>query len=168
MSKKGITKGGAKEGKMDDSDSEMSTSSLGEDENEFLESGDFVFYTDKQGNLMSGGFRIDSSLFQQQSSPFSIVRANGGGRDEAEEIITRGNTDDVAKLFENLAVPVGLSKGGSESSHSVSMTMSSSGPLDDDLHDKLFAFIEKDNRRKRQTRHVRKPERRKTIRRSAL
>jgi len=114
-----------------------------------MDGGEFVIMNKKGDNdesiFLAGGYKINSSLLSQGISP--VTTYTGGD-------LFGKKTENS---FENLAVPAGLyyvnqsiptkiykpQHYSYEDNHKM---------LSDDIHDKLFALIEVDNKRKRKTR----------------
>jgi hypothetical protein len=104
-------------------------------DNEYFSGGDFVFTQDGGGNIVGGGYKINSDLFKQTLS-------QTGGK--------------ATSPFENLAVPAGLfyvnmrvpkNESEKKTHHYQEHEM-----LSDDVFDKLFGLVEIDKKRKRKTR----------------
>lgn len=82
-----------------------------------LGAGDLVFYTEG-GKIMSGGYTVDSMLFQNGDSPFTsyhkggTLESNKNGKDtndnDTNDNDTNDNTYKKRKIVENLAIPIGI------------------------------------------------------------
>lgn len=106
---------------------------------------EFTFTLDKDGNVVGGGYKINSSFLQDGMSPMvtlNKIDQNGGK---------------VSSPFENLAVPAGLFyvnmrvpkkyvDRDSEEHYKPHETIS------DEMMDKLYSLVEVDKKRKRKTR----------------
>ena len=100
---------------------------------------DFVFETDNVGNLMAGGYKINSKLFNNQMAMktvnYSFDGASTGG----------GITNDITKntnfssLFSNLAVPAGLLV-LTNNTFNTQMSSTYAGTVDDNLYNKLLSL----------------------------
>ena len=64
-----------------------------------LGAGDLVFYTEG-GKIMSGGYTVDSMLFQNGQSPFTGYYKGGA--------LESDTNDNDTKIMENLAIPIGI------------------------------------------------------------
>ena len=107
-----------------------------------LNTTDLVFYKNEDGQIMSGGYLIDSKLLQTDGSPMQ----------------TGGSLMQTGDTLKDLSVPIGLYAG------TIKKTMSdlySGGKYDaidkhimlpDDIYDSLFGLVEYDEKRKRKTR----------------
>lgn len=100
----------------------------------FFQPSDLIFYK-KDGQIMSGGYSIDSILLKEGISPMTTLNTDiqqGGSR--------------VSSLFENLAIPAGLfftnQHGGSKKLHFDADNIEEHSALSEDIHDKLFAMVE--------------------------
>lgn len=117
---------------------------------------DLIFYKDGNGNIMSGGYSVESRMLEEGISPMRTLNLEQtGGKDKKGTKVSNG--------FENLAVPAGLyyitqpqSKPKNKEVHNYDKEHK---PLSDDIFDKLYEMIEYDNKRKRKTRkHIEKPD----------
>lgn len=103
---------------------------------------DFVFETDNVGNLMAGGYKINSKLFNNQmamktvnyKTDASIGASTGGG---ITNDITK-NTN-FSSLFSNLAVPAGLLV-LTNNTLNTQMSSTYAGSVDDNLYNKLLSL----------------------------
>jgi hypothetical protein len=59
-----------------------------------LDAEDLIFYSDDNNNIYSGGFKVNSILMKNGSSPIITLNQNGGEK-----------MDNVSDLFQNLVVP---------------------------------------------------------------
>jgi hypothetical protein len=139
------------------------------DENEFV----FTEATDEEGNktFVGGGYKIES-FFLKQGTPLMTTYNNKeqseNDDNETDSSIFMGNPDlstfdeiqnggkrqKVSTPFESLAVPAGLfyiSQRQPKPKHTPEEHYGHN-VLSDNIHDKLFALIQYDNKRKRQTR----------------
>ena len=95
---------------------------------------DLVFYQEN-GNIMSGGYLIDSILLKQGMAPMTTFNQSGGVHSEK-----------VSNIFENLAVPAGLvytyKKGCPINEYVSNHTRQGDMTLSDDIHEQLFKQIE--------------------------
>ena len=69
-----------------------------------LGAGDLVFYTEG-GKIMSGGYTVDSMLFQNGQSPFTGYYKGGALESDTNDNDTNDND---TKIMENLAIPIGI------------------------------------------------------------
>jgi hypothetical protein len=107
-----------------------------------LSSNDLIFYKEND-KIMSGGYSIDSFLLQQGKSPMQTLNN-----------LTQIGGEKVSSPFENLAVPAGIfyiNQKIPKSEYSQTNKGINHLTLPDDIHDKLFALVEIDKKRKRQT-----------------
>jgi hypothetical protein len=74
-----------------------------------LGAGDLVFYTEG-GKIMSGGYTVDSMLFQNGQSPFTGYYKGGALESDTNDNDTNDNdtNDNHTKIMENLAIPIGI------------------------------------------------------------
>lgn len=116
-----------------------------------LQNYDLIFYRNDEGNIMSGGYDVDSHMLRNNISPMQTLNlGQNGGKDKNE---TRVSND-----FENLAVPVGLyyitqpqSKAKYKEQNSYHKEHTA---LSDDIFDKLYEMIEYDDKKKRKTKKL--------------
>jgi hypothetical protein len=115
------------------------------EEYDLFDGGEFVFTTNKEGEVVGGGYKIKSAFLQGGIAPMTTLNTSeqNGGK--------------VSSPFENLAVPAGLFyvnmrvpkkyiDKDSEEHYKPHETIS------DDMIDKLYALVEVDKKRKRKTR----------------
>lgn len=112
-----------------------------------LDGDDFVVVQTENGEIVGGGYKIDSLFLQQDTSPMVTLNQPeySGGKPSSP--------------FENLAVPAGLfyvnmrvpkkHKNVPDEHYNKHETIS------DDLFDKLYSLIEVDKKRKRKTKKQR-------------
>jgi len=99
---------------------------------------DFVFQTDNVGNLMAGGYKINSKLFNNQMAMktvnYKTGASTGGG-------ITNNITENTnfSSLFSNLAVPAGLLV-LTNNTFNTQMSSTYAGTVDDNLYNKLLSL----------------------------
>ena len=103
---------------------------------------DFVFQTDNVGNLMAGGYKINSKLFNNQmamktvnyKTDASTGASTGGG-------ITNNITENTnfSSLFSNLAVPAGLLV-LTNNTFNTQMSSTYAGTVHDNLYNKLLSL----------------------------
>ena len=121
-----------------------------------FQGGDLIFYKNNDGNIMSGGYDVESHMLRNGISPMRTLNLEqfeqNGGKDKKEAKVSNG--------FENLAVPAGLFyitqsqsknkiKNKNKEQHSYDKEHT---PLPDDIFDKLYEMIEYNDKKKRQTR----------------
>ena len=99
---------------------------------------DFVFETDNVGNLMAGGYKINSKLFNNQMAMKTVnyktgASTGGGITNNIDE-----NTN-FSSLFSNLAVPAGLLV-LTNNTFNTQMTSTYAGTVDDNLYNKLLSL----------------------------
>jgi hypothetical protein len=108
---------------------------------------DLIFYKNADGNIMSGGYNVESHMLQNGISPMKTLNLSQYG----------GKDDKVSSSFENMAVPAGLYY-ITQPNHKKKEQMNYKKEhvaLSDDIFDKLYAMIEYDDKKKRKTRkHV--------------
>lgn len=107
---------------------------------------DLVFYKNSAGDIMSGGYNVESHMLQKGISPMQTFNLSQNG----------GKDDKVSSVFENLAIPAGLYYITQPVSKKHKYTDQQNYnkehvPLSDDIFDKLFEMIEYDDKRKRKT-----------------
>jgi hypothetical protein len=110
-----------------------------------LQNNDLIFYKGDNGNIMSGGYDVESHMLRNGISPMKTLNFEQNG----------GKEKKVSNGFENLAVPAGLyyitqpqckTTNKERQIHSKEHTT-----LPDDIFDKLYEMIEYDNKKKRTT-----------------
>lgn len=97
---------------------------------------ELVFNIDKNANIYSGGFNVNSIMMKAGMSP--IITLNTGQ--------VGGNSDKVSDLFKNLVVPsYALSysnkSGGGYKDNEKNNDSDTDSDIDDDLHDKLLNLV---------------------------
>jgi hypothetical protein len=107
---------------------------------------DLVFYKNSAGDIMSGGYNVESHMLQKGISPMQTFNLSQNG----------GKDDKVSSSFENLAIPAGLyyitQPNSKNNKYKDQKTYDKEHvPLSDDIFDKLFEMIEYDDKRKRKT-----------------
>ena len=110
-----------------------------------FEDDDFVINRDTNGNIIGGGYKINTSYFSQHGTP-AMTTYN-----EYEQ--TGGK---VSSPFENLAVPAGLfyvnMRIPKNYSSAIEDKYTTHQTASDDLIDNLYALVEIDKKKKRKTR----------------
>lgn len=109
---------------------------------------DLIFYKNPDGNIMSGGYSVESRMLEEGISPMRTLNfEQNGGKDKKET--------KVSNEFENLAVPAGLyyitqsqTKAKYKEDHNYNKEHT---PLPDDIFDKLYEMIEYHDKNKRKT-----------------
>lgn len=105
---------------------------------------DLIFYKNPEGNIMSGGYNVESHMLQKGISPMQTLNLSQYG----------GKDDKVSSNFENMAVPAGLYYITQENTKKKKEQMNYEKQhvaLPDDIFDKLYAMIEYDDKKKRKT-----------------
>jgi hypothetical protein len=124
---------------------------------DILQNNDLIFYKNDQGNIMSGGYDVESYMLRNGVSPMRTLNFEQNDKNEQNEQNEQngGNDKKISNGFKNLAVPVGL--------YYITQTQSTRKykenqkyneehtPLPDDIFDKLFEMIEYDDKKKRKT-----------------
>ena len=97
---------------------------------------DFVFMKEKNGQLLVGGYKINSKLFDNQMAFKTMNNMSGGSKQNS-------NNDDgkVSSLFNNLAVPAGLLY-FTDNILADPITSISDGVIDDLLYDRLLEKVQ--------------------------
>ena len=119
-----------------------------------LKNNDLIFYKNDGGNIMSGGYDVESHMLQNGISPMRTLNfeqnEQNGGKEKKEKKETK-----ISNGFENLAVPAGLyyisqpqSKGNYKEQNSYNKEHTA---LPDDIFDKLYEMIEYADKKKRKT-----------------
>jgi hypothetical protein len=112
---------------------------------------DLIFYKNGEGNIMSGGYDVESHMLRNGISPMRTLNLEqDGGKEKKGK-----NEEKVSNGFENLAVPAGLyyitqpqSKTKHKEQHNYDKEHT---PLSDDIFDKLYEMIEYNDKNKRKT-----------------
>lgn len=107
---------------------------------------DLIFYKDPDtGNIMSGGYSIQSILLKDNISPMTTLNLPNGhsGGNSKGNSNSGFDNNKVSNIFDNLAVPAGLfytpQKGSGNNNNN---EFSNASTLDDDIHDELFKLIQ--------------------------
>ena len=107
----------------------------------FFQPSDLIFYK-KDGQIMSGGYSIDSILLKEGISPMTTLNTN-----------TQQGGSTVSSLFENLAIPAGLfftnQHGAFKKTQFDADDIKEHSTLSEDIHDKLFAMVEMQTQNKK-------------------
>ena len=105
---------------------------------------DLIFYKNAEGNIMSGGYNVESHMLQKGISPMQTLNlGQNGGKDEK-----------VSSSFENMAVPAGLyyiTQPNNKNKEQMNYKKEHVA-LSDDIFNKLYEMIEYDDKKKRKTR----------------
>lgn len=98
---------------------------------------DLIFYQDSNtGQIMSGGYSIDSILLKKGIAPMKTL--NGGSKNDNDN-----DNNNVSSIFKNLAVPAGLFYFPQKNNiNTNSIEYNQSSPLNEDIHDRLFKLVE--------------------------
>jgi hypothetical protein len=122
----------------------IDNNNLDNDTYNLFDGGDFVFTTNKDGEYIGGGYKINSIFLNNNTSPIITINTNTNE-------YTGGK---VSSPFENLAVPAGLfyvnmhvPKKNEKEQHYKNHDI-----ISDDIMDKLYSLVEFDKKRKRKTR----------------
>jgi hypothetical protein len=102
---------------------------------------DFVFTKNEKGEIVGGGYKINSFFLKGDISPMTTYN---------EQQQSGGN---ISSLFENLAVPAGLFYMNNKHSNKNknNYDYKSHETVSDDIMDKLYSLVEVDKKRKRKT-----------------
>ena len=107
----------------------------------FFQPSDLIFYK-KDGQIMSGGYSIDSILLKEGISPMTTLNTK-----------TQEGGSNVSSLFENLAVPAGLFFTNQQGSYKKPdfdpENIEEHTALSEDIHDKLFAMVEMNSQKQK-------------------
>jgi len=103
---------------------------------------DLVFYKDSDtGNIISGGYTIQSILLKENLAPMKTLNTQYGG----------SNNNNVSNIFDNLAIPAGLFYTPQKGGNNTVNEYSNASTLDDDIHDHLFKLIQVNKSNKKLT-----------------
>jgi len=110
-----------------------------------LSQNDLVLYTNPDGKIYSGGFNLNSILFNKDLSPIFNINTQDNQFGGAK----------VSDLFENLAIPRGLlyfnnHKGGYEPTEG---NNNEDNVIDDDIYNKLLNLVEPKQNKHTKTKH---------------
>jgi len=100
---------------------------------------DFVFMTDKQGNLTGGGFNIQSELLKH-----TLGTNNNGNEDD--NIQSGGNhitpSSSIINTMKNMVIPAGIycSQDQCNRDHTIKY-QNNSEPIEDSVYDKLLDML---------------------------
>jgi len=110
---------------------------------------DFVFLTDKQGQLTGGGFTIRSELLENTIYGDTTNTIDGSNYQIGAGLKSSVNHNTTLKSFKDMVVPAGLfyiepqSRGNKN--HKVKYE-NSKEPIEDTLYDKLLELVSPDKR----------------------
>lgn len=99
---------------------------------------DFVFMTDKGGNLTGGGFKIESDLLKHTINSDGY-KQNGGNKHKGDSKSSEGSLDSL----KNMVIPAGLFCGEVDEcsrDHSIKY-QTHDIPLEDSIYDKLLDLV---------------------------
>jgi hypothetical protein len=109
---------------------------------------DLIFYKNTEGNIMSGGYNVESYMLQNGISPMKTLNLSQQG----------GKDNKMSSNFENMAVPAGLyyitqqNPNSKNKKNKEQMNYSKEHKeLPDTIFDSLYEMIEYDNKKKRKT-----------------
>jgi hypothetical protein len=112
---------------------------------------DFVFYKDAEGEIYSGGYRVNSILLKQGFSPMMTLNQtqNGGS-------VNNNNNENVSQLFDHMVVPnwslaFPFKQGGGQQSYHKeeeenAKSMNEDDVIDEDIHSKLLKMLTVDEK----------------------
>ena len=66
---------------------------------------DLIFYSDKENNIYSGGFKLNSVMLKQGLSPIVTLNQNHDSNPQRGGSTSSLNTNNVSDLFNHLVVP---------------------------------------------------------------
>jgi len=126
---------------------------------------DLIFYKDSNtGNIMSGGYIVDSILLKEGIHPMKTLNSRKSIDEyEKQHDLQFGGTNEeingVSSIFQNLAIPAGLfyhnQKGGINKDYINNNDLENNyhhgQPLSEDIHDKLYKLIEMQSTKKSKT-----------------
>lgn len=100
---------------------------------------DFVFMTDKQGNLTGGGFNIQSELLKH-----TLGTNNNGNEDD--NIQSGGNhitpSSSIINTMKNMVIPAGIYCSQDQCNHDHTIKyQNNSEPIEDTVYDKLLDMM---------------------------
>jgi hypothetical protein len=114
-----------------------------------LSAEDLIFYSDKDNNIYSGGFNVNSIIMKNGSSPIATLNQTQKGGDNSNS-----NYNNVSDLFQHLVVPnwtftlpikKAFQKQNVEYNHKVDKNNDKDEDedecIDEDLHSKLLSLI---------------------------
>ena len=111
---------------------------------------DLIFYSDKENNIYSGGFKLNSVMLKQGLSPIVTLNQNHESKTQSQS----GGSNNVSDLFNHLVVPnwafttpfkkVGGKKINTEEEKEEDF-------ISDDLHSKLLSMVKVDDDKKAKT-----------------
>ena len=102
-----------------------------------LDAEDLIFYSDKENNIYSGGFNVNSIIMKNGLSPIVTLNQKGGDK-----------TNNVSDLFQHLVVPNWTFTLPFKKSYSQSKSLiqeeeeeEEEDSINEDLHSKLLSLI---------------------------
>lgn len=115
---------------------------------------DLIFYSDKENNIYSGGFKLNSVMLKQGLSPIVTLNQNHDSQSQS------GGTNNVSDLFNHLVVPnwafttpfkrVGGKK-INEKEEKEEQEEDDDDFINEDLHSKLLSMVKVENVKKAKT-----------------
>jgi hypothetical protein len=112
--------------------------------NDLMSANDLIFYKEG-GNIMSGGYKLNSIFLQNGVSPMQTVNFRKKGL-ETNSLESDSNKDsNISSLFEDLAIPAGLFFNNAKlfSQNKIPyQPYEEHTMLPDDIFDKLFKMVE--------------------------
>jgi hypothetical protein len=121
----------------------------------YITGDDLIFYKDSNtGNIMSGGYIVDSILLKEGINPITTLNSRKSiDNYESENDLKYGgsNEDQVSSIFKNLAIPAGiyfhnqksgLNNNNNNNNIDFENNYNHSKPLSEDIHEKLYKLVE--------------------------
>lgn len=97
---------------------------------DYIGANELVFNNDKENNIYSGGFNVNSILMKAGMSPIISINNQSGG-----------NNNKVSDIFESLVIPNWALSYNMKGGEYIDKEEESDEELDDDLHDKLLGLV---------------------------
>ena len=116
------------------------------DNNNIFNGGEFVLTQDENGQIIGGGYKINSFFLEGGQNVMTTLNENEDGKQDGGK---------VSSPFENLAVPAGLfyinTRIKKNNDVKLDKHYNDRKTAPDEMIDKLYALVEFDKKRKRKT-----------------
>jgi len=108
--------------------------------NSTINAEDLIFYSDKENNIYSGGFKLNSVMMKQGLSPIVTLNQNHESNSQS------GGSNNVSDLFNHLVVPnwaftTPFKKVGGKKTNTEEEKEEDDDFISEDLHSKLLSMV---------------------------
>ena len=120
---------------------------------------DLIFYSDKENNIYSGGFKLNSVMLKQGLSPIITLNQNHDSQSQNGGRTTSSNN--VSDLFEHLVIPnwaftTPFKRVGGKKMNTEEEEEKEDDFISEDLHSKLLSMVKVEDDKRRKTKVIRK------------